>query len=386
MAKNGKPVSPDKVIDAQDVVDDVNPSPALTKLRKDNAKLRTRVDELKLALGEDEEYFDVIRKSIDAIEPLPLIPYEPPEDKKTIGSALSAVLVLSDWHIGEYVEPDEIEDFNTFNWLIAQRRVHYLCEKLIAWANIQRIAAKIEELVIIVAGDLISGDIHQELQVTNEWPVPVQNVKAAYLLSKAVSQLAPHFKKVRVEFVTADNHARRTKKPQYKQTGFNSEGYVIAFLAKERLRAHKNVEFNVHSKIKTNVPICGFPYLCQHGNTIRGWAGYPWYGVDRQVSREAKARRMMPTKTFYKCIIGHFHTPLKTMDYIVNGSLTGTTELDHGQGRHAPPCQVAFLVHPKYGDFNFNEFYLHFGDEIDFGGAELVHDPEDEDAITEAIH
>lgn len=372
-------------IDPQAVVDDVNPSPKIVKLENDNKKLRARVDELKLALGEDEEYFEVLKQTVEAITPLPMVPYKPPVGGG-VNAELSAVMVFSDWHIGEYTDADEVEGFNSFSWAIAQKRVYYLTRKFINWIAVQRRAATINECVIICAGDLISGDIHQELQVTNEWPVPVQNVKCAFLLAKAVAQLAPHFEKVRVEFMTTDNHSRRTKKPQAKQAGLNSEAYTIAYLMKERLRDIDNVEMNIYTRIKQLVTIQGFPFLVEHGNSIRGWAGIPWYGADRSVSREAKARRMMPKKNFYKCLIGHFHQPMKTPDYIVNGSLSGTSEFDHGQGRHADPCQIAFLVHPKYGDFNFNELYVHFADDEDFGGAELVHAPGDDDAIEETIH
>jgi hypothetical protein len=63
--------------------------------------------------------------------------------------------------------------------------------------------------------------------------------------------------------------------------------------------------------------------------------------------------------------------------YSVNGvgvanSLTGTTELDHAMGRDADPCQVAFLVHPKYGEMNKIEFQVANGDKEDFGGAEIA--------------
>jgi hypothetical protein len=109
-----------------------------------------------------------------------------------------------------------------------------------------------------------------------------------------------------------------------------------------------------------------------HGHNIKGWAGIPWYGTDRHIAREAKARRQRPTKNFDKLILGHFHAPLWTPDYIVNGSLSGTSELDHGQGRDAAPCQVAFLVHPKHGEMNRIEFNVANGDDEDFNGAEQV--------------
>ena len=360
-----------KGVDPTAIADDVNPSPIVRKLRKDNSSLRKRVEELKLELGENEAFFDDVRRELEVISPLSPSVIKPPKESK-VSAPMSAVLVLSDWHIGEYIEPDEIEDFNAFSWEIAQKRVYYLAKQFVNWVSVERVTAQIDEAVILVNGDLISGDIHQELQVTNEFPTPVQCVRAGLLLAKCVAEIAPHFKTVRVECTTADNHSRLTKKPQYKQAGLNSYGYMVAWMATERLGSHKNVEFNISAKITTPIEIQGRRYLSSHGNTIRGWAGFPWYGADRKVAREAKARRKMPGKSFDKMIIGHFHVPLKTMEYIVNGSLSGTTELDHGCGRHAEPCQVAWLQHPKYGEYQFNEFWVHFADDEDFGGAELV--------------
>ena len=42
---------------------------------------------------------------------------------------------------------------------------------------------------------------------------------------------------------------------------------------------------------------------------------------------------------------------------IVNGSLSGTSEFDHSCGRHASPCQVAYLMHGKHGLFNLVPFH-----------------------------
>jgi hypothetical protein len=63
--------------------------------------------------------------------------------------------------------------------------------------------------------------------------------------------------------------------------------------------------------------------------------------------------------------------------YTVNGigvanSMSGTSELDHGQGRDSPPAQVAFLVHPRYGEMNRMEFQVANGDKEDFGGKEVA--------------
>ena len=51
-----------KGVDPTALADDVNPSPIVRKLRKDNSSLRKRVEELKLEMGENEAFFDPIFK------------------------------------------------------------------------------------------------------------------------------------------------------------------------------------------------------------------------------------------------------------------------------------------------------------------------------------
>ena len=116
----------------------------------------------------------------------------------------------------------------------------------------------------------------------------------------------------------------------------------------------KNIEFNIELAHQSVVNIEGTVYLCEHGNTIKGWAGTPWYGLDRKVGMEA--RRIMVKSGFDKIIIQHFHTPLNTQYYMVGGSLSGTSEYDHTCGRYSIPCQCAWLLSSKFGEFNWCSF------------------------------
>lgn len=363
-----------KTVSAEDLIEDTNPSPMALKLEKDNQDLRRKISELRLELGKNDIQFESIRRELKTIEctnPMPVLK-SILNKKEKVSAPLSAVLVLGDWHVGEYIEADHVEKFNQYSWSIAQKRAHYLSRQFTNWVSVQRTATVVDELVVICIGDLISGDIHHELQVTNEFPAPVQSVRAGVLISKTIAELANHFKKVTVEYVTQDNHSRLTVKNQWKEGGLNSYNYIVGWIVGERLSKLKNVKVNLHESVKALVSIQGWKYLCMHGHNIKGWAGIPWYGTDRQIAHEAKTRRSKPNKTFDKMIIGHFHTPMWTPDYIVNGSMSGTSELDAAMGRDSVPAQVAFLVHPKYGEMNRIEFNVSNGDEEDFGGAEIA--------------
>jgi len=349
-----------KSLDVNEVKQQVDPDPIVRKLKRDNKELVKRINQLKLQVGVQEDFFTEVHEHIENIQPVKVL-YNPPTKKK-VTHTLSAVTVWSDWHIGEVIEPNEIEGFNAYNLSIAKKRVAFLVSKILDWVNINRTVSEIDEIVIICLGDFISGDIHEELKRTNEFPTPVQCVEAGYLVAEAVAQIATQFNNVRVEFVTMDNHSRLTRKYQYKQGGLNSFNYLVGSIAQMRLELLENVEFNLHTVDKAIVNIKGYQYLCAHGHDIKGWAGFPYYGIDRVASKEAKSRMFKIDSQFHKLIIGHFHAPLNAPNWLINGSLSGTSELDHAYGRFSPPCQTTWLIHPRFGEWSWNPFWLHFAD------------------------
>jgi len=333
----------------------IDPSPEYRALKVENESLKKRLSNYKIEHGTVERFFSEVLEAVSVIKPIAR-KYTPPKAK---GTKHSTVLHLTDWHIGEVVDPSEIENFNSFNPEIARDRVIMLCEKIIDWISLHRHNYVIDELVIIVTGDMIAGDIHMELMRTNAFPPPVQACEAGSLLAEAVAMLAPHYKKVRVEFIVPDNHSRLTQRVQFKEAGLNSYNYIVGFIAKEQLNKHKNIEFNLHTQVEKVVEVQGFRYLCFHGHQIKGWAGFPYYGIDRKAGKEARARmNRTRDKHFHKMLIGHYHAPLRHPDWLIGGSLSGTTEFDHAAGRDSSPCQTAWLMHPKFGEREYNEFIL----------------------------
>lgn len=211
-----------------------------------------------------------------------------------------------------------------------------------------------------------SGDIHDELRVTNAFPVPQQVVRAAQIHTKQIALLSPYFERVTVDFLTEDNHSRLTKKPQAKEAGLNSYGYLVAKMMEAYLEKHQNVAFNIHAMNEKVISVLNRNYLITHGHNVKAWMGIPWYGIERKVAKEATARQsiimddVLRAKDigFHKMIHGHFHLPSNNPLYSCGGSVSGTDAYDHQAGRHAGPSQSAWMVHPKYGEFNRNDFDL----------------------------
>jgi hypothetical protein len=268
---------------------------------------------------------------------------------------------LTDLHNGEVTERDEVDGFNEFSPEIFTARLQDLAAKVLDHVRVQRADGNgyhIPRLHILGTGDYISGDIHEELKVTNAYPTPVQAVRAGYDIGAFVATMAPHFEQVTGDFITLDNHGRMTRKNQAAEGGENNWGYVVAHIIAQHVARFANVKINIHAKASALVPIGPEKYLLFHGHQIKGWAGLPYYGFDRRVAMEAIKRMGVPEVAFTKMVMGHFHVAVDSPQWIIGGSLSGTNPFDHACGRHSQAHQTSWLVHEKHGQFGFTRWWL----------------------------
>lgn len=343
-----------------DIKNEADPDIEIHSLRRTVSDLKSEIKRMQADYGDLKGYFrDLDSVASDLIlEPRPKV-YNPKPTKKKVSSPCIAVGHWSDFHYGAVQEAEEIEGINSYSPELCETRMRGWIQNFLNWVEVLRSGYTINECVILDTGDNISGDIHRELSITNAFPTPVQAFKCGILKADLVSMLIPHFSKVRVEFVTPDNHSRLTKKPQAKQAGLNTHNYVVGHVAKLILQNFKDVEFNIYYSSNKAVVVAGRSYLLTHGHDVMGWAGFPYYGIERKVAREALARMWEPDyNKFHKVIMGHWHAPLAHPYYWINGSVSGTDAYDRKQGRKSLPTQCAWIVHPKRGEFNRTEFLL----------------------------
>lgn len=335
----------------------LEPDPEIRDLRNKVKNLTAKISEFRSTEGLIQNMTEEIVSHVEVMTP-DVVKYDPKVTKKS--TPCTAVLHLTDFHYGAHQEKAEIEGFGEFSREICNKRIKkVLLEKFIDWIALHRANYTINDLVIPVTADMISGDIHQELKVTNEVPSPVQTVEVAYLLGELIGSIAPHFQTVRVEFIVADNHSRLTLKPQAKEAGYNSFNYIVGKMLERLLSVHANVKINVYPMAEKVINIAGTNYLLMHGNSIMGWAGIPYYGIERRVGKESTARAMMDTPfRFSQILMGHLHAPLNHFNFLIGGSVSGTDAYDHSQGRFSKPSQTAWINHPSHGEFDWTKFWL----------------------------
>jgi hypothetical protein len=334
------------------------PTDEVLHLRDEVSRLSTALNARKKDSGQIDEAMIAILEAVPVAKP-PKMRFNPSPCQRLVESPVVHTVHATDWHIGEVVPPEHIEEFGAANYALACDRVARLGKSVIAKTQVMRNAYHVDECHVLGTADWVSGDIHDELVRTNEFPTPVQAVKSGFLLGSFLAGLAPHFAKVTVDLITAGNHDRLTRKPQSADGGRNSWGYVVCEIAKQHVSAIPNVNVRIHQSLSAIVDVAGQRYLITHGDGIKGTWGIPFYGIERKKQKEAMTRmNLAPEKHFDKIVIGHFHTALNHEHWLIGGSLSGTTEFDHKEGRHSRPHQTSWFVHPKHGEFDWTRWWL----------------------------
>lgn len=331
-----------------------NPAQEVEHLRDRVRELERKLKVERDQVGEQRIINLALSEAIEAAEPQKMV-YKP---GKKSGTSITHVVHLTDLHNGEVTVKDEVDGFGEFSPEIFTQRLQKLAAKVTDVTSVLRSGYNIPTLHILGTGDYVSGDIHEELKVTNAYPAPVQAVRAGLDIGAMIESMAPHFENVLCDFITLDNHGRMTRKNQAAQGGENNWGYVVAHIVQQYLRRHSNVDVRIHAKASALVPIGSERYLLFHGHQIKGWAGLPYYGFDRRVAMEAVKRMGFPETGFTKLTMGHFHVAVDAPNWIIGGSLSGTNAFDHSCGRHSQAHQTSWLVHPQQGQFDFTRWWL----------------------------
>lgn len=264
----------------------------------------------------------------------------------------AGLLHISDLHNGEVVKPSEILGLNAYNISIARRRFRQLiaatCAILPRWSA----DSKLDGMVVALNGDLVSGDIHDELRRTNEVETGEQVDFTIDECAAGFEVLAHEFGKLDV-YVTCGNHGRTTLKSHAKHTAALNYDTLIGKQLARHFARDSRVTIHVAPSRDCEYTILGQRVLQTHGDQ-GGGGGQGFAGPVLPVARKAKAIEFMSAQTrdFYDIILTahhHFSTH-PTRKVFGNGSVVGYGEFARSI-RAAPeaPMQWLMLVTERWG-------------------------------------
>ena len=206
---------------------------------------------------------DLIVDAIKAYAPtFDAVKIQPPKHKGKSSEAQVMVAVLTDTHVGEQVFSPQVMQMNTYDYEVFNRRLSGWAMQVINLANYRRNICPINELMVPMLGDMISGDIHEELSRTNIDNCMMQMLNTAHSIAQALMFLAPHFKTITVPCVVG-NHGRMTRKPpmkdKYMDWDYLAYQCMAAFCANQ-----KNIHFDIPKSFAHVVDIAGRNVLMFH--------------------------------------------------------------------------------------------------------------------------
>jgi hypothetical protein len=259
-------------------------------------------------------------------------------------------LFLSDLHWGEVVHKSQIGGVNSYNLSIARDRMQYTVETAIHLLRILDPAMDYPGIVVPLGGDMISGNIHDELTATNELNTMPTVLDLYDNLVGAIKLLADTFGNVRLPCVSG-NHGRDTKKIWSKDRHHTSFDWLLyQFLAKH-FKDDKRISFFIPDGSDALYKVYDTRYNLTHGDQFRG--GDSIIGPIGPLTRgnqKKQARNQAIGQEFDLMICGHWHQFIHLERLIVNGSLKGYDEYAYqGNFGFEPPRQGLWITHPRYG-------------------------------------
>jgi len=259
-------------------------------------------------------------------------------------------LFASDWHWGEIVHPGQVNGVNEYNLAIAQDRAKRMVERTINLLHKTLVNPVYPGIVFALGGDMVSGDIHEELQATNEVEIMPTVLDLWGVLAWCIERLAEAFGKVFVPCVSG-NHGRNTHKIRAKGRNFTSFDWLLYNFLAKRFESDKRITFFTPDGPDAYYRVYNHRYLLTHGDQFRGGDGMIGaLGPIIRGDHKKRSRNGQIDMEYDTMILGHWHQDIFLKRLIVNSSLKGYDEYAYSNNfGFEPPSQQLWLTHPEKG-------------------------------------
>lgn len=326
--------------------------------------LQREIRSLKRKLLENSGKEELIRETCRGLYRRPPELVLPPIPKPTKrGVEMVAAAHISDTQLGKHTID--------YDPAVAATRLNLYVQKVIEITEIQRSSHKIDELHLWLGGDMVEGEYgnypSQPYDVTSS-VIRQAMREAPDIFEELIYALLKYFKRIHIGGVPG-NHGRGAS---FKATRHNETNWdrVFYWLLRDRLLGSDlKPDRAMRKRITFDVPegdqfwihdrILGWGNLIVHGDQIRGWAGIPFYGVQKKSHGWADS---MPND-WDNLFFGHFHTLAAGTINFRRWFCNGTTESSATYALEAlaaagTPCQRLVYFTEQHGIVSDHPIYL----------------------------
>ena len=270
-------------------------------------------------------------------------PRKPAKTRTGKGSAERALLHLTDWQTGKATE--------SYGTEVVQQRVRRCVEKVLRLTEIQRAAHPVDEITVMLGGDMVEGILFPGAAYEIDSTTFEQVFAAAHVLEESLLTLAEHFARVEVHSVNG-NHGRIGKR------GDNPRGdnwdRVLYRIVRDRLAGigADRIDWPDPVSWYDIIEIGAYRALLVHGDQVKSFGGNtPAFGI----MRKSTAWSSGVTESFDDVYLGHFHSVM-TLQLPNGGRVFMTPSLESGSeyarefvAARGRPAQRLHYVDPERG-------------------------------------
>jgi hypothetical protein len=285
----------------------------------------------------ENEILAQVNKDLD----IPEIEYKPlTNDTESV-----AVVLASDFHIEERVDPETVHGLNKYNMRIAEERSKQFFQNTLKLVEKERQATRIDTLILALLGDFISNTIHEELLQINEVEPAIAMIKAEQQLVSGIQYLLDNSDLKLIIPCHSGNHGRMTKKTHIGNEAGNSLEYFMYHHIASHFEGNERVQFIVPKSYHSYVDVFGYTICFSHGHAVKYGGGVG--GITIPLKKAIGEWRKMKHADLF--CMGHFHQFIDVGDAIVNGSLIGYNPFAiFIKAAYETPKQTFFLINKKY--------------------------------------
>lgn len=268
-------------------------------------------------------------------------------DNRGTASQSTAVIVASDWHLEEQVLPATVEHVNEYNLSIAKLRATRFFQNALKLVEMTRSKSRIDNLILALLGDFISGYIHPELMESNQLSPVQASLEAFKWICGGIDFLLEHgnFKRIIIPCCVG-NHGRTTEKPRVSTELENSYEWLLYQFIKSHYIDNPIIDMRIAEGHFCYLNIYDLVLRFHHGQNIRymGGVGGIHIPLNKAIAQWDKFKKADLD------VLAHWHTRQSTQKYVINGSLVGYNPFAIKiKAEFEKPCQTFFLLHPRKG-------------------------------------
>jgi len=266
--------------------------------------------------------------------------------KRGAGTSATSVIIASDWHLEEIVEPSQVSGLNKFNPEIAKRRAEEFFKSSVRVTDVLSQDLKIDNYVLGLLGDFISNNMREDSMENNAMLPMEAALFAQDLIASGINYMLETSKRKITVICHSGNHGRITKFIHHGTENGNSIEWLIYMNLAKLFASEDRVEFIVGEGYHTYFDIYGIKTRWHHGHNISygGGVGGITVPVNKAIAGWDKARQA--DVDFF----GHFHQYTDGGKFFCNGSLVGYNAYALSiKASFEPPMQGLHIIDSKRG-------------------------------------